>query len=86
MEMSWMSFGRLETRVPFAEVDLPGEAFGHHPLQRAVDRRATNAGHFAAHDRHQVVGADVPFLAKKHINDSIAFGGVFGLRRHLAIG
>ena len=42
-----MPVGRFESRSPFAEIDLAGDAGIDHPLERAVDRRAADACVFA---------------------------------------
>src|SRR5262249_8033121 len=48
MKMPRRAVGRLEPRPPLSEIDLARDAGGHHPLQRAVDGGAADAGILAA--------------------------------------
>ena len=65
MEVPRMPIRRLEPGTAFAEIDLAGDAGVDHPLQRAVDRGAADAGLLAAHEIEQIVGAEVAFLLRK---------------------
>ncbi len=42
MEVTGLTVGMLEPETPFAEIDLAGDARIDHPLQRAIDRGATD--------------------------------------------
>ena len=57
-----MVIRRFEPRETFAEVDLAREALIDHPLQRAVDGRAADAGVRASYEAEEIVGAEVAFL------------------------
>ena len=60
MKVPRVAVRRLETRTPFAEVDFARDAGVDHPLQRAVDGRAADAGVLAADEVEEVVGAEMP--------------------------
>ena len=70
VEVARMAVRRLEARAPFAEIDLARDAGVHHPLQRAIDRRAADAGILAADEIEEIVGADVAFLGQKNTSGS----------------
>ena len=74
MEVAGMAVGRLEPRTAFAEVDLPGDAAGDHPLQRAIDRGAADARMLAADEIEEIVGAQVTFLFQEGPQNLFAFG------------
>src|SRR6266516_98082 len=74
MKVPRMAARRLEARTPVPEVDFAGDACAHHPLERAVDRSAADAGRFAAHLVEEIVGAEMAFLAQEDVQDAIAFG------------
>ena len=52
----------LEAEAALAEIDLAGDAGGHHPLQRAVDGGAADAVVFALDEVDEIVGAQMAFL------------------------
>ena len=65
----------LEAEPALAEVHLARDAGVHHPLQRAVDGGAADARVFAVDERHQVVGAQVPFVLEEDAEDALPLGG-----------
>ena len=67
-----MTIGMLETELPFAEIDLAGDAGVHHPLERAVDGRAADPLILAPDEIDEIVGGEVTFLAKKDVDDQVA--------------
>src|SRR4029453_1358692 len=77
VEVPRVAVGRLEARAPLAEVDLARDAGVDHPLQRAVNGGAADAGGLLADAFEQIVGADVPFLAQEDLHDAIALAGAF---------
>ena len=81
MKVPRVAVRRLEARAPLAEVDLARDAGVDHPLQRAVDGGAADAGRLAADQIEQIVGADVPFLAQEDRDDPVAFAGALASRR-----
>ena len=82
MEVARLPVGVLEPRAPLTEVDLAGDARVHHPLQRAVDGGAADATVVLADDVHQIVGAQVTFLAQEHVDDLLALArALAALRR-----
>jgi len=68
-----MAVRRLVPRTSLAEIHLAGNAGTDHPLERPVDRRAADAGRFAVDDVHEIVGAEMTFLAQKDLENPIAF-------------
>jgi hypothetical protein len=75
-----MTVGRLEPGTPFAEVDLPGDSAGNHPLQRAVDRGTANAGMLTADEIVKIVRTQVTFLFEEGPQDLFAFGRALAAR------
>ena len=65
MEVARMAVRRLETRAAFAEIDFARDVRVDHPLQRAVDGGAADAGMAGADEGEQIVGAEVAFLLKE---------------------
>ena len=72
MEVPWMSERRLVPGTAFTEIHLAGDAGFDHPLQRAVDRRAPDAGRLTTYEIEQIVGAQVAFLLEENPEDLIA--------------
>ncbi len=77
MEVAWVSICRFEPRTPFAEVDLPRDTPGDHPLQRTVHRRAAHAGMLAPDEIKQIISAQVTFLFQEGPQNLFAFGRSF---------
>src|SRR5205809_6305820 len=73
MEVPRVAERRLEARTPFAEVHLAGDARVDHPLQRAIDAGAADAGVFAVHQIAEIVRAQVAFLPEEDAQDAAAF-------------
>jgi hypothetical protein len=80
MEVSRVTVGRLEPGTPFAEIDFSGDAAVHHPLQRAIDRGAADAGMLAADQIEEIVRAEVTFLFQEGPQYLFAFGRAFAAR------
>ena len=85
MKVPRMAVGMLEPKSPFAEVHLTRDAGIHHPLQRAVDGRPTQAVIFALDEIDEVVGAQVSLLTKEHVDDEVALARPLGAGRSQAI-
>ena len=81
MKVSGMAVGGLESRTAFAEIDLAGDSGVDHPLQRAVDRGATDARIFPADEIAQVVRAQMTLLAQKDVEDAVALAGTLAAGR-----
>ena len=81
VEVPRMAVGGLESRTAFAEIDLAGDPGVHHPLQRAVDGRATDPGILLADEVAQIICAQMAFLAQKDIEDAVAFTGTLAAGR-----
>jgi len=62
----------LEARSAFAEINFARDACVDHPLQRAVDRGAADAGFFAVDAVDELVRAEVAFLPEEHGQNPIA--------------
>src|SRR6476660_10309632 len=67
----------LETEPALAEIDLASDAGVNHPLESAINRCTTDSMIFAPDDIDEVVGAEVPLLAKEHIDDLFALARAF---------
>jgi len=80
--MTGMTAGRLEARSAFAEIDFARDPCADHPLERSVDGGAADSGRFFVDARDQIVGAEVPLLTEKHLNDAIALGRSFAAGRN----
>src|SRR5262249_17737840 len=74
MKVPGMAVRRFVARPTLAEIDFPRDARVDHPLQCAVDGGAPDPGRLPADGLEQVVGADVPLLAKEHFDDLVALG------------
>src|SRR6187431_2598216 len=72
MKVARMPVRMLEPEFAFAEVHAPRDAGVHHPLQRAVDRGATDPLVFAMYEVDQVIRRDVSLLAEEHVDDEVA--------------
>ena len=81
MEMFWMPVRRLEPETAFAEVDLARDAGVDHPLQRAVDGGAADAGKLGAYETEEIVGAEVAFLFEEGPQNLFALGRSFAACR-----
>ena len=77
MEVPGMAVRRFESRSPFAEIDLPGDAAIDHPLERSIDRGAANARMLTANEIEEVVRTQVTFLFQEGPQDLFAFGRAF---------
>ena len=75
MKVARVAVRRLEARTAFAEIDLAGDAGVDHPLQRAVDGGAADAGVLAADEIEQIVRAEMTFLTQEDVEDAIALAG-----------
>ncbi len=73
--MAGMPVRRLESGAAVAEVDFPGAAPIHQPLQRAIHRGPADAGVLAPDEVEQIVSAQVPFLLQESAQDLFAFRG-----------
>jgi len=80
VKMPGVTVGRFEPRASLAEIDLARDARVDHPLQRTIDRGATDAGRLAPDELDELVGADMPFVTEEDGDDLIA------LARPLAAG
>ena len=80
MKVPGVAVRRLETRAPFAEVDLARDTGVDQPLQRAVHGRTADAGHFVANEIEEIIGADVPLLTEEHLQHPVAFAGALAPR------
>jgi hypothetical protein len=67
----------LEAEAALTEIDLARDAGVDHPLQGAVDRRAADALVLTPDQVDQIVGAQVPFLTEKNVEDEIPFARAF---------
>ena len=81
VKVARMAVRVLEAEAAFAEIHFAGDARIHHPLQRAVYRRAADAAIFLADQIDEVVGAEVPFLAQEGVNDEVALAGALAAGR-----
>src|SRR5262249_18060397 len=81
MKVARVAVRRLEARAPLAEVHFARHPGADHPLQRAVDRGAPHARRFPADDLDEIVGAEMPFLLQKDLEDAIALGRTLPARR-----
>ena len=77
VEVARVVIGRLEARAALAEVDFTREALIDHPLQRAVDGGAADAGVIAAYEAEEIVGAEVAFLFEEGPQDLFALSRSF---------
>ena len=68
----------LKAETAFAKVDLARDTGIDHPLQCSVDCRATDALILAPDQIDQVIGAEMPFLTQKDVEDEIPFARAFG--------
>ena len=75
MEVPRVAVGVLEAEPALAEVHLPGDAGVHHPLQRAIDRRAADPRVLAADERDEIFRAEVPLLLEEDPHDEVALAG-----------
>ena len=81
VEVARVPIRMLEPEAAFAEIDFAGDARVHHPLQRAVHRRAADASIFLADEIDEIVRAEVPLLAQERIDDEIALAGALAASR-----
>ena len=81
MEVARMPVRVFEPETPLAEIDLAGDARVHHPLQRAVDGGAADAMVFLAYHVDEIVGAEVPVLTEKHVDDLLPLAGALAASR-----
>ena len=70
-----MTIRMLETKPPFAEIDLARDSGFYHPLKRPIDGRATDLVVLSPDQTDQIIGAQVSLLAKEHVDDKLALGG-----------
>src|SRR5215216_8029933 len=75
MKVAWLPIGMLETEATFTEVNFAGDTGIDHPLEGAINGRPADALIFAPADVDEVVGAEVPLLAEKHVDDLLALAG-----------
>ena len=78
-------FAWVRERIGMSEemIDLPGDASFHHPLKRAIDRRAAERSVrgcgarrcIAVEEIDEVVGRELPLLTQEHIDDQIPLAG-----------
>ena len=80
MKVPRVAVRRLETRAPFAEVDLARDAGIDQPLQRALHGRTADAGRLAADEIEEIIGGDVPLLTEEHLQHPVAFAGALAPR------
>src|SRR5262249_54246881 len=81
VEVARVAVRRLEARAPFPEVDLPGDAGVDHPLERAIDGRASDPRVLAVDALDELVGAEVTFLLEKDGENPIPLGRALSARR-----
>ena len=81
VEVARMPVRMLEPEPALAEIDAARDAGVDHPLKGAIDRRAADAGVFAADEIDELIRADVPFLPEKNVDDEVAFAGAAAARR-----
>ena len=75
MEVPRVPVGRLEPRTSFSEIHLAGDPRVHHPLERAIRRRAADPRVLAADQRNEIFGAEVPLLLEEDPHDEVALAG-----------
>ena len=85
MKVTGMTIGVFEPEPPFAKIDLARDPRLFHPLQRAVDGGAADFLIFPLDQVVQIIGRQMPFLAKKDIDDEIALAGTFAAGRPEAV-
>jgi hypothetical protein len=76
MKVPWVSVRVFEAKTPLAEVDFAGDSSVGHPLQRAVHSGAADTGVLPPDQVDEIVGAEMPFLPQKGVDDEVAFAGV----------
>ena len=63
----------FEPESPLPEIDLSGDTSINHPLECPVDRGTTDLVILGADQFDQVIGAEVPLLAKEDVDDKLTF-------------
>ena len=81
VEVTRLTVGMLKPETTLTKIDLPGNTRVHHPLQRAVDGCPTDLLIFTAHQINEIVGAEMPFLAKEHVDNLFPLTGPFPARK-----
>src|SRR5262245_34030354 len=77
VEVARLAVGVFEAESPLAEIHLSGDTRVDHPLQRAIDRRATDSMIFVPEEINEVVGAEVAFLTQEDVDDLCALARAF---------
>src|SRR5712671_3013953 len=81
MKMPGMAVRGFVARSALSEVDLARDVRVDHPLERSIDRGATDTRFIATDDVEQIVGAEVAVLTQKNAEDTVALAGALAASR-----